>query len=138
VTNTVSINLRHAITVSVPNESPIIIQSFDDTQVYSTTNVLKSIEVNTNCAEKFLTFKERFSKVYVHGSVHRNNSKPLHMDIDTLLSSKKCLFFALIVQTECLCHWFKTSFFSHPSILQALGLRHGACPRSDLFRWFLL
>jgi len=43
VTDSISINLRHTITVSGPNESSIIMQSFDDTQVCSICNVFKSI-----------------------------------------------------------------------------------------------
>jgi len=90
---------------------------------------LNQVEVNTNRAEKFLTFKERFSNALYPGT---------YMDIDTLLPSKTGLFFTPIVQTESLCPLFKTSFFQTSALLIHLGLRRGACPRSDLSGWFRL
>jgi hypothetical protein len=91
---------------------------------------LNKLEVNTNCAEKFLTFEERLSKTLYPVT---------YMDIGTLLPSKTGLFFAPIEQTVSLCPLFQTSFSSHSSLpnplrLQTLDQRRGACPRSDLSR----
>ena len=63
---------------------------------------LNQLEVNTNRAEKFLTFKESLSKALYPCT---------YMDIDTLLSSKTGLFLAPNVRSESLYHLFKTSFF---------------------------